>query len=29
MLEIKKFNICPMKEADLDILIKYYLDKIK
>jgi len=24
MLEIKKFNTCPMKEFDIDVLISYY-----
>ena len=28
MLEIKKFNVCPMKEVDLDILIAYYKQKL-
>jgi hypothetical protein len=28
MLEIKKFNVCPMKEVDLDILITYYKQKL-
>jgi len=28
MLEIKRFNTCPMKEVDLDILIAYYKQKL-